>query len=721
MPKHRPEPGLPIFFIALLMAAVVWAVSISGAYASESGGNVRLALSEITAQSATPPSGGASGTPDSPTMAGTMSNRLMDIRRHLWGLAAELPRLPSEIADRWNALSRDVTIDGILMFVLRLMVLIAAGYCFLWLYWRATKKYRTWASAVPLTTQGERLLIAGGHLIYGVGYVAAFAIGCIAAFLLIPWSMPLREIVLAFLMAGLAVFAIKSTVSLALAPGGRALGIPVRLPLIPMSQPLAVWWVRRLVLAAGWFFIGWAIVMVARTAGLSREGQQIIAYTLGLGLLAIGLELAWRKPHQPDSAGAPQIRRFGPHAISWAITFVFVALWLAWVISAMKLFWLLALLTGFPFAMRISQRAVNTVLSPDDTPSANDNTMPSMAGALADRAIRMVLILVGIILFVRIWHSDFSMLMMSDSESGAARIFRGILIAIAILLVAECVWHMTRTAIDLTLARATRAQNDNSEGSQRYARLRTLLPILRNMLMITIAAMGILMALASLGVQIAPLIAGAGVVGVAIGFGSQALVKDVISGMFYLLDDAFRVGEYIETGRFKGTVESFSLRSVRLRHHNGPIFTVPFGELGAVQNMSRDWVIEKLVISITYDSDIQKAREIIGEIGQELLKTPSFAKSTIEPLKMQGVENFGDFAVQLSCKMKTKAREQFAVRRRALELIKVAFDANGIKFAYPTVQIAGGAGNFEAAAAAAQSVVKTRTAAGEANVQLVRD
>lgn len=653
-------------------------------------------------------------------MAGTMSNRLTDIRRHLAGLMAELPRLPSEIADRWSALTRDMTANGILMFILRLMVLIGAGCCFLWLYWRATIKYRTWASEVPLTTQGERLLIAGGHLVYGAGYVAAFAIGCIGAFLLFPWSMPLREIVLAFLMAGLAIFACKSIVSLALAPGGKALGIPVRLPLIPMNQPLATWWVKRLVLAAAWFFIGWAIVQVARAAGLSREGQQIIAYTLGLGLLAIGLELAWRKPHQPDVAGAPQRKRFGPQAKSWAITFIFVALWLAWVLSAMKLFWLLALLTGFPFAMHLSQRAVASVLTPGDAVSTED-AIPSMAGALADRAIRMVLILAGIILFVRIWNSEFSMLMMSDSESGAVRIFRGILIAIAILLVAECVWHMTRTAIDLTLARATRAQNDNSEGSRRYARLRTLLPILRNMLMITIAAMGVLMALASLGVQIAPLIAGAGVVGVAIGFGSQALVKDVISGMFYLLDDAFRVGEYIETGRFKGTVESFSLRSVRLRHHNGPIFTVPFGELGAVQNMSRDWVIEKLVISVTYDSDIQKAREIITEIGEELLKNPSFAKSTIEPLKMQGVDNLGDFAVQLSCKMKTKAREQFAVRRRALELIKVAFDQNGIKFAYPTVQIAGGAGNSEAQAAAAQSLIKTRNAVGETGVQLVRD
>ena len=111
-----------------------------------------------------------------------------------------------------------------------------------------------------------------------------------------------------------------------------------------------------------------------------------------------------------------------------------------------------------------------------------------------------------------------------------------------------------------------------------------------------IAVLAGLMALSALGVEIGPLIAGAGVVGVAVGFGAQTLVKDVISGIFYLLDDAFRVGEYIQSGSYKGTVESFSLRSVKLRHHRGPVYTVPFGELGAVQNMSRDWVIDKFQI-----------------------------------------------------------------------------------------------------------------------------
>ena len=146
---------------------------------------------------------------------------------------------------------------------------------------------------------------------------------------------------------------------------------------------------------------------------------------------------------------------------------------------------------------------------------------------------------------------------------------------------------------------------------------------------------------------------------------------------------------------------------VKLRHHRGPVYTVPFGELGAVQNMSRDWVIDKLTIGITYDSDIDMARKLIKAIGKELAADPEFAPHIIEPLKMQGVEEFGDFAVQIRMKMMTRPGEQFVIRRKANAMIKAAFDANGIRFAYPTVQVSGG-GAGDSAAAAAQQMLGTR-------------
>ncbi len=169
---------------------------------------------------------------------------------------------------------------------------------------------------------------------------------------------------------------------------------------------------------------------------------------------------------------------------------------------------------------------------------------------------------------------------------------------------------------------------------------------------------------AALGVEIGPLIAGAGVVGVAVGFGAQSFVRDVIAGMFYLLDDAFRVGEYIQAGRYKGTIEGFSIRSVILRHQGGPVFTVPFSLLGAVENMSRDWVIDKLSVGITYGSDLDLARKLIKRIGLELAEDPEFSPLILQPLKMQGIEQFGDFAVQIRAKMMTLRRGRHAFEYR---------------------------------------------------------
>ena len=237
------------------------------------------------------------------------------------------------------------------------------------------------------------------------------------------------------------------------------------------------------------------------------------------------------------------------------------------------------------------------------------------------------------------------------------------------------------------------------EELRRRGRLRTLLPVLRVVLMVVLAVMALLMSLSALGVQVAPLIAGAGVIGVAIGFGSQTLVRDIISGLFYLLDDAFRVGEYIVSGTFRGTVEGFSLRSIRLRHHRGPLFTVPFGVLGAVQNLSRDWVIDKISFNVPFDTDVALVKKVVKQVSKEIMADPELSKGILEPLKSQGAATMGDFAMQVRVKFKTRPGEQFVVRRAAIDRIKRAFAAAGIKIAVPTVSVTGGEGAVGNAAA----------------------
>jgi small-conductance mechanosensitive channel len=180
--------------------------------------------------------------------------------------------------------------------------------------------------------------------------------------------------------------------------------------------------------------------------------------------------------------------------------------------------------------------------------------------------------------------------------------------------------------------------------------------------------------------------------------------------MFYLFDDAFRIGEYIVAGSYKGTVESFSLRSVRLRHHRGPIYTIPFGDLGAVQNLSRDFVIDKLSFQVTYDTDLDKARKLIKKAGQELAADPEIGPKIIEPLKMQRVENFGEYGVEIKTKVTCVPGGQWEVRKKLYPMIKQLFEENGIEFARPTVKVSGSGTDNETVAARTVAAKKARAA-----------
>jgi small-conductance mechanosensitive channel len=333
-------------------------------------------------------------------------------------------------------------------------------------------------------------------------------------------------------------------------------------------------------------------------------------------------------------------------------------------------------------------------------------TAPVAAGVSFEpvlrRAVHVVVAVGGLIALAGLWDLDVFAL----AERGLGSRIAAALFGIAITaLLAWVAWELTRTAIDRRLAaeKGPTAAEPGEIGGEGASRLATLLPLFRVFLLSTILVMATLSILAALGVNILPLLAGASVVGLALGFGAQTLVKDVISGMFFLIDDAFRLGEYIRSGDYKGTVEAIGLRALKLRHHRGPISIVPYGALDVIENTSRDWVIDKMTIGITYDSDLDKVRKLLKKIGQEIAEDPEFAPHILEPLKMQGVEQFGDFAIQIRIKMKTKPNQQFAIRRRAYTMIKKAFEANGIHFAFPTVQVAGGGG---ATAAVAQQALQ---------------
>jgi small-conductance mechanosensitive channel len=459
-------------------------------------------------------------------------------------------------------------------------------------------------------------------------------------------------------------------------------------------------WCRRLTAFVGWFAFGWVTVGVLSTLGFSLDARHLVAYVLGLGLLAIALESVWRRPVAPDQgAEAPsrQTHRLGRGPQNALMSAGIVLLWGFWVAGAMPDFWLVLVIITLPLADIAIRRTAEHLLQQPGSPQVGDGP-PSVIAVSLERGMRALLIIGAAAVLAWGWGID--LVHLAGDDTPFSRLVHGVLSALIILLVADVLWRAAKAAIDHKLAETADPGQPNTDEARQRARLRTLLPIFRNILFVVVIAVAALMALAAMGVEIGPLIAGLSVVGVAIGFGCQNFIRDIIAGMFYLLDDAFRVGEYIQSGNYKGTVEGFSIRSVKLRHQRGALYTVPFGLLGAVQNQSRHWTIDKLMVGITYDSDIDRARKLIKRIGLDLAEDPEFKPLIIEPLKMQGADALGDFAVQLRMKMMTLPGENFPIRRQALAMIKKAFDANGIKFAFPTVQIAGDSEPSSAASAA---------------------
>ncbi len=234
---------------------------------------------------------------------------------------------------------------------------------------------------------------------------------------------------------------------------------------------------------------------------------------------------------------------------------------------------------------------------------------------------------------------------------------------------------------------AENEEEDDNEwgGAAKRGRSYTLLPMLRKFIGTILITMVTMTILSSMGVDIGPLLAGAGVVGLAVGFGAQKLVADMFSGFFYLLDDAFRVGEYVEAGGISGTVENISLRNVMLRHHRGMLQIVPHSELGAITNFMRGGIVVKFNLDFPYDAHIDQIRKVIKKVGQAMMAEEEFSKDFIRPIKSQGVREITNSVMTIRVKFTANPGAHFLIRREAYKRITEALRAKGINYAHRKV------------------------------------
>jgi small-conductance mechanosensitive channel len=308
---------------------------------------------------------------------------------------------------------------------------------------------------------------------------------------------------------------------------------------------------------------------------------------------------------------------------------------------------------------------------------SSDVSIPSAAGR---QTARFAVLVIMIAMVGGLWAAPFATALGVDLAGVARTAFGVALIMLAAAFLWNVVGAVSARALRVELPAADPAHGVGDEVlSAPRSRLGTLVPLLSGIGKSSILALALLSILVSVGVNVWPLITGLSVFGLAIGFGSQTLVKDVVSGLFFLIDDAFRFGEYIETTGAKGTVEKISVRSVSLRHQRGALATIPYGQIGKIQNFSRDWMIEKLTFRVAFDTDVEKIRKIFKKIGQDIAADPELAGDLLEPFKSQGIAEVEDGTLVIRAKFKAKAGKQSMIRRAALTAVHRAFQENGIQ------------------------------------------
>ena len=597
------------------------------------------------------------------------------------GWAGAIANAPDEWQAWMDALALSLMSGTGVRAITYALILLLIGGSVEWLYWTYAYSPLRALHAVVVRSAREALRLGLRRLALLAGGVLLFTGATIAASAGLSWPEGVHEAVVGLTLWLMVVRLAWALVDVVLAPGRSAR----RLVPVPARQArwMAALALLVVLLCSGARFLPDLVEQVGHaphSAGVLR----LLLGTLAALLLLVGAFTFVERPvRMPDT----RLPAFPRSFLLAALVVTAHAVWLLAPASVSTIVIVLALVVAVQMVLRAlvfhfwSERwAPVPAAAPAAAAEPPDSGGAAMDGLLPHIVLsgtRFLVVAVG--LGACAVALDTPLTELATRQGPLVRFSFSLLGVAALALLTHLVWIAVRTTIDQRLRQIGPVDPHGDPNPQ--ARLLTLLPLLR---MTTAVALGIMLLLSSLwaiGIEITPLLAGAGVLGLALGFGAQALVRDVIAGIFFLAEDAFRVGEYIESGTTtKGTVERITLRTVALRHHNGPLHFVPYGTLGTVRNNSRDWVIEKFNLPLPIEVDSETVRKLIKKVGEAMLQDEEVGHLLREPLK--GKLSRIDPGVKVfRCKFETTPGKQFDVRAQAIKRLEAALKAAGIGFA----------------------------------------
>lgn len=450
---------------------------------------------------------------------------------------------------------------------------------------------------------------------------------------------------------------------------------------------LFIWWHRFTDVA----IYGYYFIVSVGFLGLSKSGEDLLFKIVGLigALMLIVFTLqnrsnvaAWMRGD--DRAGMALRPLRARVADLWHVAII---LYIIFLYGA----WSLAEGAGFRFVLQASalsavivaaallatnalRRMARKVFSLRDEIKQRYPSLEGRANRylpILENGISLVIGLIAVFILLEAWGIDSSAWLTTPLGQ---RVTSSVITIVLLLVLTVVVLEIASAAIERYLS-----QN----GDATSARAKTLLPLLRTALTVVLVTMFVLVTLSELGLNIGPLLAGAGVVGLAIGFGAQTLVKDIITGMFILMEDQLAVGDVVKVGSHAGVVERLTLRTIRLRDLAGTVHVVPFSEVTTLENMTKDFSRYVFEVGVAYREDTDEVVAALNQIGAELSADEAYKDLIVQPLEVLGVDSFGDNAVIIKARITTKPIKQWQVGREFNRRMKKRFDELGIEIPFP--------------------------------------
>ncbi len=459
-------------------------------------------------------------------------------------------------------------------------------------------------------------------------------------------------------------------------------------------------WVRRIVAVA---VFGYAIAEVGLVFGLDPDAHEallkIIALIVHVMLVVVvfqnrGVIAGWIRPRVDDGGTIARARHRIARIWHWVAIFAILGLWLVWALGVPDQYGLLLRATVLSLVvLGLGRASSQTLLGALDRlfrvstkPLPGADIVPGLAG-LSARARRYYRLLratassistaVIVVVLLQIWGFG-AFDWFSDGALGG-RVVSALLTIALVLFLTLAVWEGVNEAIQRRLQRLT------SEGhAARASRVRTLLPMIRSALAVVLFLIAGPVAMSEIGINIAPLLAGAGIVGVAIGFGSQKLVQDLITGVFLLLENAMQVGDWVTLAGESGTVEALSVRTIRLRASDGSVHIIPFSAVTTVNNSNRGLGNAAVNVAVSYKEDTDRVSETLKEIVAGMRKDPAYQRGMLSDLQLWGVDKIEGGAVTIAGQIVCTDTARWSVQREFHRRLKKRFEELGIEIANPT-------------------------------------